>query len=85
MSTNANYFKWFSQAEISTPKNGYQAVVDSYWEVNEHGQVAVYRTYHPQCNTDKRVTEIVLKKGIVPGATGMVFIPLAFIPIDFRE
>jgi hypothetical protein len=84
MAINPDHFKWFTQEEISTPKHGYEAVVDSWWETDEQGRVAVYRRYHPQCNTDKRVTEIMLKKGIVPGAVDMAFLPVAFIPIDYR-
>jgi hypothetical protein len=82
-------FAWVDRSIVeSVPdtRGTYDVIVNAWWMVNEAGQVAFYlgrgreaskwRWRAPQCNQSRFLVERLLR----PGATGVVLIPVAFVP-----
>ncbi len=68
--------------DVTTPKNGHVVIKDHWW-LTENGCVLGFKLYGekskerptPQCNSDKRVIDILLKKRPMQSA---IFLPVAF-------
>lgn len=78
--TQPNKFFEVPLAILTTPRDGYRAIVDSWWPTL-NGNPVGYRsssTYCPaQCNKDRRIAEVVAAK---LGLDAPVLVPLAFWP-----
>ena len=74
-------FKWVDQSYITTPIDGNVSVIlDAWWVTNAEGQVSIFKRYHPQCNRNPEITDRLMSG--VPGATGKVQIPVAYVLAD---
>lgn len=81
-------FNWVGQEYVTRPQSRYtESFQNCWWLTNDQGEVCLYRhtrsaPLSAQCNANRIIAEKVLGSGSVPGATGMVQIPLAFIDIN---
>lgn len=80
--SNPEKYSFYSIEEISTPKNGYLAVTERWWALNDDGKVMIFNRYYPQCNSNKVIAEIVSKKMF---SGNVVFIPVAYVELDCRS
>jgi hypothetical protein len=74
-------YEYFTIKEIKTPKPRHECIINHWWALSEDGKVMTFEKYKPQCNINKNVTKMISKK-LHSGM--MVFIPLAYVPIDYR-
>lgn len=81
--TGRNFIK-ISLEEVTTPKEGYECMVDRWWEVRDDC-VLGYKLYglkskdrpSPQCNPNKKVTEQLIHDG-----SKAIFLPVAYWPAN---
>lgn len=78
--------EWHDTTYVTAPRGVYvQVFRDHWWVTNDEGQIAIYRWRggeSPQCNTSKTIVE---RFGPNIGGTGLVFLPLAFMPIRISD
>lgn len=78
--------EWHETTYVTEPRGVYvQVYRDCWWATNDEGQIAIYRWRggeSPQCNMSKTIVE---RLGPDVGATGSVFLPLAFMPIRIAD
>ena len=67
--------------EIQNPrgKGVVQILEDRWWVVTPQNEILLYRGYTPQCNQNKSIVEMIVKKH--PNCT-VQFIELAFVPVE---
>lgn len=75
----------FSTKDVSTPKQGYTIVKDSYWLCEDgNTEKALYYGTSAQRNRDKRVVDHLLETNSLykdyQGTLSVVFIETAFVP-----
>ena len=71
---------WHPVSFVTEPQSSMVLVIrNSWWQTNEKGEVAIFGKYHPRCNSDKTVMEI-LRRPDEPDE--FLFIPLAFVDLD---
>lgn len=82
---SASRFHRVPLAEITTPKNGYRAVVGCWWAVTENDEVLFFvtkmghRTHEsPQFNSSRAVVEHLESTREIP--TRAVQVPVAYLP-----
>jgi hypothetical protein len=80
-------FDWRPQGWVTNPTHWLVEVYRNYWwNVNAKGEVLIYRdkaSIYPQCSPYRQVAERLGSK--IPDVTGVVQIPLAFIPREPRD
>lgn len=73
-------YKEVSLSELTTPKTGYEVIVDGWW-LTQNGNPLMFMLHGvhpcPQYNSDKRLVEMRLKNN---PQFDMLFIPIAYIP-----
>ena len=78
---NKALYEYHTIEEISTPKDGYVCITDSWWPLTKDGKVIIYDKYKPQQNKNKEISEQISKR-LYSGE--VVFIPVAFYEEDPR-
>lgn len=77
--------KWISQEEVTTPPDCSHLLYckDHWWVSNDDGQILVAvgtdKYYYPQANENKSIVERRATREQEHGATGVIFIPHAFL------
>lgn len=80
-----NMIKLMDLEEITTPRNGYRAVVDHWWMQNEDGKIldwVVGKHRSIQANRDQKVAEYLIAKNPHYKGCTALFVPLAFYPFQ---
>lgn len=76
-------YHFYSVEEITAPKSG-EVIRDAFWLVDDHKRVAFYDFSggsRPQCDLDRGEAEMILLSDSGSWASGIIQIPIAFLPI----